>query len=71
MPTQPSTYTRYIRDDGTTSVCAVCGKRWGGPIFGPRDIEIARCDEHRERLTSAEVYAKGFSIGYYNSTLNK
>ena len=46
-------------------VCPVCSKRWGEEKVGA-DVEITRCDEHASRLSTAEIYAKGWSVGNYD-----
>lgn len=51
-------------------VCPVCSKRWG--IFAINsEIIIKRCDEHQDTLSTAEIYAKGLSVGNYQKMMDK
>lgn len=45
-------------------ICAVCSKRWGDLIPGA-EMTITRCDEHKLAKSTAEIYAKGFSVGTF------
>lgn len=49
---------------GEIYLCPVCCKRRGIAVEGA-EIVIQRCDEHSEELTTAEIYAKGMTVGGY------
>ena len=50
----------------TCYICTVCNKRWG-PAFEGADVELTRCEKHKNKLTTAEIYAKGMTVGMYES----
>jgi hypothetical protein len=56
---------QFFTDNGGVNICPVCAVRWGGPVFGEREVEIARCEKHQKTLSTAEIYAKGMSVGEY------
>lgn len=45
-------------------VCPVCCKRSGVETVNCEMI-IKRCEEHKDVLSTAEIYAKGLSVGNY------
>jgi hypothetical protein len=46
-------------------VCPVCSKRWGtAKVDG--EVIIQRCEKHKNQLSTAEIYAKGMTVGHYN-----
>lgn len=42
----------------THFICTVCNKRWGIEKEGS-DVELTRCDKHKQTLTSRENTAMG------------
>jgi hypothetical protein len=51
----------YIPDTGYVFCCYVCYKRFGGPVYGEREITIIRCDKCKNKKTNAEMLAEGVS----------
>lgn len=43
------------RDNGHTKICPRCNKRYGGPVFGPRPIDIVVCPDHTKAARDADL----------------
>ncbi len=48
-------YSTVAIDSGYTKICGSCAKRWGGPVYGERDVEITRCETHVEKTPEGAV----------------
>lgn len=52
----------------THFICTVCNRRWGIETEGA-DIELTRCEKHKETLTNQEKFAMGYSPGKYDEMM--
>lgn len=49
----------YVADTGYIFCCYICAKRFGGPVYGEREVLITRCDKCKNKRTNAEMLADG------------
>lgn len=61
MSSKQYAFTDPVADTGYVEVCYHCSKRFGGPVFGEREVSITKCDKCQGKLTNREMLERGIN----------